>query len=80
MVTEDNAEPYMTMVQGLLTLDAFKTSLAQSATAGTPPSARMAPAYPMVSSLFPFYFRICGLAVESCAIFDGCCAACLCCV
>ena len=51
MVTEDNAEPYMSMVQGFLTLDAFKTSLAQSASAEIPPSARMSPAYPMVRVL-----------------------------
>jgi hypothetical protein len=48
MVTEDNAEAYMSMIQGFLTLDAFKTSLAQRTTAAMAPSARMTPAYPMV--------------------------------
>ena len=48
MVTEDNAEPYMSMVQGFLTLDAFKTSLAQSPV-NTLQGPRMSPAYPMVS-------------------------------
>jgi hypothetical protein len=50
MVTEDNAEPYMGMVQGFLTLDAFKLSLAQTASADIPPDARMSPAYPMVGA------------------------------
>jgi hypothetical protein len=48
MVTEDNAEAYMSMIQGFLTLDAFKTSLAQRTTSAMAPSARMTPAYPMV--------------------------------
>jgi hypothetical protein len=51
MVTEDNAEAYMSMIQGFLTLDAFKTSLAQRATAAMAPSARMTPAYPMVRAV-----------------------------
>ena len=48
MVTEDNAEPYMGMVQGMLTLNAFKASLAQAPSASLPSTSRMNPAYPMV--------------------------------
>jgi hypothetical protein len=74
MVTEDNAEAYMSMIQGFLTLDAFKTSLAQRTTAAMAPSARMTPAYPMVrvytmTVAGSFLYRCCAVlwGAESCA-------------
>jgi len=48
MVTEDNAEPYMNMVQGYLTLNAFKHSFSQSTTNALASTSRIAPAFPMV--------------------------------
>ena len=53
MVTEDNAEPYMGMIQGFLTLNAFKGSLAQSSNLAStdtlPIAPRVSPAFPMVN-------------------------------
>lgn len=48
MVTEDNAEPYLHMLQGFLTLNAFKDSLAQGTTGTLPSTSRLSPAFPMI--------------------------------
>jgi len=50
MVSEDNAEPYMNVIQGYLTLNAFKHSFSTSAVPGAtlPATSRMAPAFPLV--------------------------------
>jgi hypothetical protein len=48
MVTEDNAEPYMNSVQGYLTLNAFKHSMAQSSNGVLSSTSRIAPAFPLV--------------------------------
>lgn len=56
MVTEDNAEPYMGMVQGFLTLNAFKLSLAQANSPDLPATGRMSPAFPMVRFSYIVHF------------------------
>ena len=49
IVTENNAEVYMDLLQGYLTLTAFKKSLAQSPTVGKVTTySHMSPAFPMV--------------------------------
>lgn len=48
MVTEDNSEPFMDMVQGYLTLTPFKYSLAQSSVGELQSYRRLVPAFPSV--------------------------------
>ena len=48
IVTENNAEVYMDLLQGYLTLTAFKKSLAQSPTSGKVSYPHMSPAFPAV--------------------------------
>lgn len=48
MVTEDNSEPFMDMVQGYLTLTPFKYSLAQSSIGDLQSYQRLVPAFPAI--------------------------------
>lgn len=48
MVTEDNAEPYLHMLQGFLTLNAFKHSLAQGTAGSLPGTSHLGAAFPAI--------------------------------
>lgn len=48
IVTEDNAEPYLDMLQGYLSLNAFKASMAQNDVNSKANTNRLAPAFPAI--------------------------------